>query len=80
MFSPPSCSLSPLLQDNNKEVYDFLASAAAKYGLGFWRPGSGIIHQVGSQCHCRASCVVVVVLTVLVVLLYCVNCVSCVNC
>nr|QIE05300.1 mitochondrial aconitase ACO2 [Halichondria panicea] len=30
----------------NKEVYDFLASSAAKYGLGFWKPGSGIIHQI----------------------------------
>ena len=30
----------------NKEVYDFLRSAANKYGLGFWGPGSGIIHQV----------------------------------
>jgi aconitate hydratase len=30
----------------NKEVYDFLRSAAAKYGLGFWGPGGGIIHQV----------------------------------
>ena len=30
----------------NKEVYDFLSSAGAKYGIGFWRPGSGIIHQV----------------------------------
>lgn len=30
----------------NKEVYDFLASAGAKYGIGFWRPGSGIIHQI----------------------------------
>ena len=30
----------------NKEVYDFLASAANKYGMGFWQPGSGIIHQV----------------------------------
>ncbi len=30
----------------NKEVYDFLASASAKYGLGFWKPGAGIIHQV----------------------------------
>jgi len=30
----------------NKEVYDFLRSASRKYGLGFWRPGSGIIHQV----------------------------------
>lgn len=30
----------------NKEVYDFLSSASSKYGLGFWGPGSGIIHQV----------------------------------
>ncbi|GLH67503.1 aconitate hydratase [Geothrix edaphica] len=30
----------------NKEVYDFLSSVCDKYGLGFWRPGSGIIHQV----------------------------------
>ncbi|MEQ8504421.1 MAG: aconitate hydratase [Rhodospirillales bacterium] len=30
----------------NQEVYDFLKSAAAKYGLGFWEPGAGIIHQV----------------------------------
>jgi aconitase A len=30
----------------NKEVYDFLATAGAKYGIGFWKPGSGIIHQV----------------------------------
>lgn len=31
---------------NNHEVYEFLASASAKYGMGFWKPGSGIIHQV----------------------------------
>ena len=30
----------------NKEVYDFLATACAKYNIGFWRPGSGIIHQI----------------------------------
>ncbi|MBI2899602.1 MAG: aconitate hydratase [Planctomycetes bacterium] len=30
----------------NREVYDFLASAARKFGIGFWKPGSGIIHQV----------------------------------
>ncbi|BDD55649.1 Aconitate hydratase mitochondrial [Monascus purpureus] len=30
----------------NKEVYDFLASATAKYNIGFWKPGSGIIHQI----------------------------------
>ncbi len=32
--------------DENKEVYEFLRSAAAKYGAGFWGPGAGIIHQV----------------------------------
>ena len=32
--------------ETNKEVYDFLESAAMKYGMGFWKPGSGIIHQV----------------------------------
>lgn len=32
--------------DENKEVYNFLASAAKKYGIGFWKPGAGIIHQV----------------------------------
>ena len=29
----------------NKEVYDFLMSVCAKYGIGFWKPGAGIIHQ-----------------------------------
>jgi aconitate hydratase len=32
--------------DANREVYDFLRSVSAKYGVGFWGPGSGIIHQV----------------------------------
>ena len=32
--------------DGNREVYDFLASVCARYGAGFWKPGSGIIHQV----------------------------------
>jgi aconitate hydratase len=32
--------------NNNKEVYDFLSSAGSKYGMGFWHPGSGIIHQI----------------------------------
>lgn len=32
--------------DTNREVYDFLQSVSAKYGVGFWGPGSGIIHQV----------------------------------
>jgi aconitate hydratase len=30
----------------NREVYDFLSSAAAKYGIGFWGPGTGMMHQV----------------------------------
>lgn len=30
----------------NKEVYDFLATASSRYNLGFWKPGAGIIHQV----------------------------------
>ncbi|WP_159473240.1 aconitate hydratase [Dyadobacter sp. 3J3] len=33
-------------KDKNKEVYDFLASVSDKYGIGFWNPGAGIIHQV----------------------------------
>ena len=32
--------------EDNKEVYDFLASVSQKYGIGFWKPGAGIIHQV----------------------------------
>lgn len=32
--------------DENAEVYDFLASVSKKYGIGFWKPGGGIIHQV----------------------------------
>lgn len=47
---PPTPSLPPPspLQANraNKEVYDFLASAGAKFNIGFWKPGSGIIHQI----------------------------------
>ncbi|GFU35556.1 aconitate hydratase, mitochondrial [Nephila pilipes] len=33
-------------KDINKEVYNFLETAGAKYGVGFWKPGSGIIHQI----------------------------------
>ncbi|KAF7943202.1 hypothetical protein EAE96_011138 [Botrytis aclada] len=32
--------------DINKEVYDFLSTSCAKYNIGFWKPGSGIIHQI----------------------------------
>ena len=33
-------------KDENKEVFDFLESISKKYGVGFWKPGAGIIHQV----------------------------------
>jgi aconitate hydratase len=33
-------------RDESREVFDFLRTAATKYGCGFWEPGSGIIHQV----------------------------------
>lgn len=33
-------------KSQNEEVYNFLRSAGAKYGVGFWHPGSGIIHQI----------------------------------
>jgi aconitate hydratase len=33
-------------RSSNREVYDFLRSASARYGIGFWAPGAGIIHQV----------------------------------
>lgn len=36
----------PSANETNKEVYDFLRSVSAKYGIGFWKPGAGIIHQV----------------------------------
>lgn len=35
-----------IANDTNREVYDFLSSVCNKYGLGFWKPGAGIIHQV----------------------------------
>ncbi len=35
-----------IANNENKEVYDFLASVSNKYGIGFWKPGAGIIHQV----------------------------------
>ena len=36
----------PCAMRENAEVYDFLQGAAARYGMGFWKPGAGIIHQV----------------------------------
>lgn len=35
-----------IAKTTNKEVYDFLSSVSNKYGIGFWKPGAGIIHQV----------------------------------
>jgi aconitate hydratase len=35
-----------IAEEVNKEVYEFLASVSKKYGIGFWKPGAGIIHQV----------------------------------
>ena len=32
--------------EQSKEVFDFLASVSNKYGIGFWKPGAGIIHQI----------------------------------
>jgi len=43
------CGAKPDLiaaNESNREVYDFLRSVADKYGLGFWEPGAGIIHQI----------------------------------
>ncbi|HOZ47946.1 MAG TPA: aconitate hydratase [Candidatus Hydrogenedentes bacterium] len=36
----------PAALDMNREVYGFLSSVSQKYGIGFWKPGAGIIHQV----------------------------------
>ncbi|MCD6019920.1 MAG: aconitate hydratase [Bacteroidetes bacterium] len=36
----------PHAQAESKEVFDFLGSVSNKYGIGFWKPGAGIIHQV----------------------------------
>ncbi len=36
----------PAANKESKEVFDFLASVSNKYGIGFWKPGAGIIHQV----------------------------------
>lgn len=44
--------------DENKEVYDFLKSAAAKFGAGFWGPGAGIIHQVNLENYAFPGAVI----------------------
>jgi aconitate hydratase len=43
-----TADLRESLQENS-EIYSFLRSAAAKYGVGFWEPGAGIIHQVALE-------------------------------
>uniref|UniRef100_A0A6G1SCX7 Aconitate hydratase, mitochondrial n=1 Tax=Aceria tosichella TaxID=561515 RepID=A0A6G1SCX7_9ACAR len=43
----------------NKEVYDFLSSAASKYGIGFWHPGSGIIHQIVFENYAYPGCLII---------------------
>ena len=35
-----------IAMDENNEVFDFLSTVSSKYGIGFWKPGAGIIHQV----------------------------------
>ncbi len=44
-YSGADADLDVAMRENN-EVYDFLRSAGEKYGLGFWKPGAGIIHQI----------------------------------
>ena len=43
----------------NKEVYDFLSSAAAKYGIGFWGPGTGMMHQVIFENYAVPGCLMI---------------------
>ena len=43
----------------NKEVYDFISTSAAKYGIGFWGPGSGIIHQVILENYAFPGCMMI---------------------
>src|SRR5690606_6854728 len=46
-------------KDQNKEVYDFLASVSNKYGIGFWKPGAGIIHQVVLENYAFPGCLMI---------------------
>ena len=43
----------------NNEVYDFLRSASAKFGVGFWGPGAGIIHQVNLEQYAFPGAVII---------------------
>jgi len=49
----------PRAIDINKEVYNFLATASAKYGVGFWKPGSGIIHQIVLENYAFPGCLLI---------------------
>ncbi|KJE93284.1 aconitase 2 [Capsaspora owczarzaki ATCC 30864] len=46
-------------KDVNKEVYNFLATASAKFGVGFWKPGSGIIHQILLENYVYPGCLLI---------------------
>ena len=48
----------PASISENNEVYDFLKSAAARYGAGFWAPGAGIIHQVNLENYAFPGAVI----------------------
>jgi len=48
----------PASLSENNEVYDFLKSAAAKFGAGFWAPGAGIIHQVNLENYAFPGAVI----------------------
>lgn len=43
----------------NKEVYNFLSSAGKKFGVGFWKPGSGIIHQIILENYAFPGCLLI---------------------
>ena len=43
----------------NAEVYDFLQSAASNFGVGFWKPGAGIIHQVVLERYAFPGCLII---------------------
>ncbi|MCI0816163.1 MAG: aconitate hydratase, partial [Chloroflexi bacterium] len=43
----------------NKEVFDFLRATSNKYGMGFWKPGSGIIHQVVLENYAFPGCLLI---------------------
>ena len=45
-------------EDINKEVYNFLSTSCAKYNIGFWKPGSGIIHQIVLENYAFPWCIV----------------------